>query len=161
MTNVFRPWGEIDWLLPRINLDKWSLLGSLSFEQRCICTSKYLVDNGVLDNIRLIKVVDPPSEHTESIQQKLDKNEAEFDGFIEDVSNSVSSSPLLAKNIDIVNLAQNFFTEENGNLIIDVSSLPKRYFFPFIKLALSNADIKNLIITYSKPLKYTSDQFVR
>jgi hypothetical protein len=36
-------------------------------------------------------------------------------------------------------------------VILDVTCLPKRYFFFFIKLLLRNADIKNVLIAYTQP----------
>jgi hypothetical protein len=45
----------------------------------------------------------------------------------------------------------------DGNIVIDISTFPKRFFFPLVKRLL-NAGLKNLIVTYTSPLQYCKDE---
>ena len=62
---------------------------------------------------------------------------------------------LLFEPIDhLVRNVDSFLQASKGNVIIDISSLPKRFFFPMIKRALQTPRIKNLLVCYTIPRTY-------
>jgi hypothetical protein len=50
----------------------------------------------------------------------------------------------------------NFLKNSCHNIILDISTFPKKFFFPITKLLLQNTNIENLIVTYSIPHKYAT-----
>ncbi len=46
------------------------------------------------------------------------------------------------------------------NVILDVSSLPKRVFFPVVKRLLQSRDVRNLVAVYTIPDKYSEEELV-
>jgi hypothetical protein len=56
----------------------------------------------------------------------------------------------------IVEAADGFAADAGQNVIVDISSLPKRFFFPMIRRLLRAQSIKNLIATYAVPDHYST-----
>src|SRR6185312_11870658 len=44
-----------------------------------------------------------------------------------------------------------------SHILLDVSSFPKRFFFPFVKRLLSNQNIESLVVTYTIPQAYSAE----
>ncbi|MEP1779753.1 hypothetical protein [Reichenbachiella sp.] len=104
-----------------------------------------------------IKIMDPTSELTEKLSEKLENIEKEYQRIVKN-SKSVTDLDLLSSNNNIVEEFNDFTIETNGNFIIDASCFPKRFFFPFVKLALYDSRIKNLLITYGTPISYARNE---
>ncbi len=43
------------------------------------------------------------------------------------------------------------------DIILDVSSMPKRFFFPILKTLFNSGHIRNLVVTYAVPKSYTKN----
>ena len=50
-----------------------------------------------------------------------------------------------------------FIAGAGAHVILDISSLPKRFFFPICKLLLRSNTIRTLIVTYTAPIRYSSE----
>jgi hypothetical protein len=61
---------------------------------------------------------------------------------------------LFARDAAIVALADAFGEASGPNAIIDISCLPKRFFFPCLHRLLNNPKIANLVATYTVPERY-------
>lgn len=152
----FRPWGQIEWILPKLPKVKWDLLSCLSTEDRFDATMLVLKQNDLLYNTLFLKIIDPPSKDSLTLQSKLDvngdklRNEPNFTYEIED-------HKLLEPYNLIVESVTTFIKKSSGNIIFDISTFPKRFFFPIVRVLLKS-NLTNLIVTYSTPEHYCKNE---
>ena len=154
---TFRPSGDASWLLPKLAIDDWLVIGSISSEDRCLSILHHFSKDNSLVLASFLNIKDPGNtlfEYEDQSTKLREQNAAQFvkmtkgKGKITDFG--LLDSPLLIKNFAISTLEDN-----HKNIILDTSSLPKRFFFPLIKLFLRSDQVKNLIVTYSIPEKYS------
>lgn len=153
MAVAYRPWGLLPWLLQRGPQRRWSLLACLGTEERSITAFRTLASAAQLRNALLVRVNDPPSRHTARSQQKLTDRAAEV-AAIAFSTTVINDLDLLTSHQDILNMADSFFAASGESVVLDVSSFPKRFFFPFLKLLLKRPSIKDLVVTYTIPSSY-------
>ena len=146
LSNIFRPWGHIDWLLPKVKKKHWNVLGCLSTEERCIGVLNSLPKN--IDGLYL-EILDPESEYLQRAKEKRADNKV----FIPERIN-IQSYNLLVSPRTIKKVITEYIAKYGENIIFDISSFPKRYFFPICKLLVQSDNIENLIITYTIPKGY-------
>lgn len=154
--NYFRPWGELEWLLPKINVNSWDLISCLSTEDRFIAALSILSEKTNLKKALFFKIFDPPSKDQSNIELRLESNKNIVETYSH-IPSIIEDHTLLEPYKKIVDSVSNFLKETDGNIILDISTLPKRFFFPILKL-LIKAKPKNLIVTYSSPKKYCNDE---
>jgi len=153
--NHFRPWGELGWLLPKLPKVKWDLLSCLSTEDRFASTLTILQNKAEINSSLFLKIIDPPSKDSEAIKSKIDANEA----ILKNISPQcqIEQHELLEPYKKIVDRTNEFIAGSTKNIILDISTFPKRFFFPIVKL-LIKANLNNLIIAYSTPKQYCSNE---
>lgn len=156
-----RPWGPADWLLRRLPPSSQAprLLGALAAEERC-CSAPLLAHRAGIQRVHLLRVVDPPSPHSQGAAARADERRR----FLGDQGVPFTSRevPLLASDDEI---AAAFFELIDGpksskvELWLDVTALPKRFFFLYLKLAVNNPRVRRLLAMYSQPAPggYTSE----
>lgn len=150
----YRPWGMLPWLLNRLSAKKWDLLGALATGDRSLATWKYLKQKSFLKHLELLQIEDLPSPFWGS--EATDRVSARRDEFIREGGDPafVSSYNILEPAGVINDIANNFINKSADNIIIDISSLPKRYFFPLIKVVLDKSASANIIVCYTRPLSH-------
>lgn len=146
----FRPWGELAWLLNKLNKQNFDLIGCLSTELRCTESFRLLVSLNQLGRCQFLEITDPINSelHDElRIESRLK---------IKTIGAPISfeNHSLLEPAGDIFNFVQRFIDSSDGNIILDISSYPKRFFFAMTKLLARNNKVKNLVITYTVPEQY-------
>lgn len=151
----FHPWGQFQWLLNVVKKKDWSLLGCISTEERCLSVLEYLNNASIssLNNLFLL-IKDPPSNYSDIITKVIHKRVNEYDKLVSLRNRNIITTNLFALSNDIVEHYKNFINIAGENIILDISSFPKRFFFPFVKLLLTNDEIRNLIVTYTTAKKY-------
>lgn len=151
-----RPWGRTEWLFNKLpTLTNWSFLSCLSTEERCLTSFRILSNLGIIQCASFFKIIDPPSNYSNQANTLISKNLIEL--------NNLTTKIILHKDFELfdpVHLYIDYFEKfiANGppNLAIDISTFPKRFFFPLLKIAFNNKRIENLIITYTIPKSYSS-----
>ncbi len=58
---------------------------------------------------------------------------------------------------EIIQLVEDVVTNSFGNIILDMTCLPKRFFFPACRLLLQSSEVRTLIVTYATPIRYSHD----
>lgn len=150
---IYRPWGNLDWLLGKIPARKWDYLGCLSTEIRCLTTVSFLNDNKLLGNATLFEIIDPTDTSTHKSLRNDNRVIIEKLGAKIAIENHLLLEPL---NL-IVESLREFLKNSNGSVILDISCFPKRFFFPIVKFIIRDYELNDLIITYTSPNSYSSD----
>ena len=149
----FRPWGSLGWVLDRLPVTKWSVLGCLGTEERCLGLWEVICGRGAQDVGLFVDVADPESRFTPVARAIKERRAARLRA-IQWPSLGVEPTNLLTRDSDIVRLATQFSQSGKPNVILDISCFPKRFFFPFVRLMLASAEIENLLVTYTVPAGY-------
>lgn len=152
---VYRPSGHIDWILDRCPSIEWSFLGCFGTEERSLAALRRLWARRKPSHSWLLKITDLPSRFSSLVQTRYDERLAQLQSFGGDES-LIAEHSLLESHNDIVSIAE-MVCSLSSNVILDISSLPKRFFFPLLRLFIIRQDrIKNLIVTYTVPREYAA-----
>jgi len=153
---TYRPWGPLEWVLSLSTQKQWSFVGAIGAEERSIACWKYAKSLGILSGELLAQIKDVDSDkYRQRIADALDMRRNEF----------ISSGGTLhfIENIDLMSelfqiLAFARKSEQSSNaVILDVTSYPKRFFFPILRTLLNSQNVQNLIVTYTSPGNYPPD----
>ncbi len=152
LTGKFRPWGDLKWIMKKMDDRDWFFIGCVSTEDRCVSAFRTLHNHGWIKKSIFWEIIDPvtESEHT----RKRGLNRAGVIAVDNDVTNHIYSADLMLQDGLLHEAINQFLSDAPPNLIIDISCLPKRFFFPLIKIAMQYTGINNLLIVYSKPTYY-------
>jgi hypothetical protein len=107
----------------------------------------------------MLKVLDPPSAlYSSQVETLLRLRENAYitsGGAVGDIE----THSLIESHDAIVQAVDRFLTRSGSNVILDVTSLPKRFFFPILRLLLkAEGRVTNLLVTYTVPERYTQDK---
>jgi len=153
----FRPWGQLDWVVPRIPNCNWSFIGNVSPEDRCLAAWHVLSSLAPSSTGEFMQVIDPPSRYSSAIEKKCHALALRL--YTMGLRHSdIKPVPLLARSEELVKTVNAFIASASTDVICDISTFPKRFFFPAIKLLLSSDSIHNLVVTYTLPDSYSAQQ---
>ncbi len=154
---TYRPWGLLDWALNLTKPLRWSFIGALGTEERSLAAWRWLGQLAGVSQCRLLEIRDFPSRYTSLSRRLIDVREKEFEndgGNLKDITRSVD---LLSELHRVVSIASEVVARSDGSLMIDITSLPKRFFFPFLRYFEQDSQVRNLIVTYTSPARYSGD----
>jgi hypothetical protein len=129
-----------------------AVIGSLSFEERCVAGPDYLSREANLVGLPLLlHITDPtdafPDYSAEALRRTL-ANQARLKA--DGVEHSASSCRLLDAEDEMLNLLERWHSSTKAEITyLDISSLPKRFFCFFVKRLISDWRVENLIVTYT------------
>lgn len=152
----YRPWGPLDWTLSLSRDKDWLLMGALGTEDRCLGTLYRLNKIGVNHQTKLIRV--NPIPGTRHYSKTIESLENRLKQFIDHggSESDISDHELFERLCDTQHLADQM-ENQCTSVILDVSSLPKRFFFPILKKLKKSNKIQNLIVTYTSPQRYLAE----
>lgn len=155
--NDFRPWGDLTWTLDHLKTQQWAFAGAASMEDRCCAAMEVLQKRGVVGESLIFRIKDEDSRFFDEVERKTDINEANF-RHLGRVDTDFRYRNLLGRHGDVASDIVEFLSRKNNtNLIIDISSLPKKFFFLLIRKALEQPKtLQNVLITYTEPESYCS-----
>ena len=155
MTRNFRPWGLLTWLLPRLPSIEWSFLGGSSTEERSVAAWDALRSYVTIHHKQIISVVDPPSRYSALTKErcKLIKQQLRLRGV---ASHEIKDLDLFGRIDELVKLIELFKSSATENVIFDISALPKRFFFPILRLLIESQQFRNVLVTYTVPQSYAA-----
>ena len=67
---------------------------------------------------------------------------------------SVRGESILCREEALVEIARETLGACHENLVIDISAMPKRFFFPMLTLAIESNRFNNILVTYTTPERY-------
>lgn len=150
-----RPWGPLEWLLNKLPTETrgkaFRVLGGVGSEERCKAIPALCAKRGY-SGIVLVNVVDPPSRFSAEIAQKTAAHVAEIEETLRGPL-MVTRADLLCGDEVIVGCLDAALggTSDPLELWLDISCLPKRFFFLLIKLAMRSPQVETLVVTYTQP----------
>lgn len=149
----YRPWGTLDWLLSKTNSVEWNLIGCVGTEERSLEVYNRLAVN--LNSSKLLKIIDDDFDYSQATRDILEAKLEQVANITGDSDpNNVENHKLLESHDEILSPTEDYISGKES-IILDVSSMPKRFFFPILKILFQSNDIKNLIVTYTVPQSYT------
>ncbi|MFN3818056.1 hypothetical protein [Blastomonas sp.] len=151
MPNTYRPWGPLQWVISQLPGDPWSLLGVLGTEDRCVAALNAL--NTGLNAKKFFKILDPHMSPASAFDERF----VEIQGRLEKeglLSSDICTVDLL-QDIDTIKEELDSFLQQAGHrVIIDITSMPKRWFFPITRFMLQYEDVSTIIFTYTSAEAY-------
>lgn len=148
------PWGSLRDIATTFLSDvDYAVLGCLSSEERCCAVPKWLYsfsDNCLA--VELLEIIDPSDaypDHSIEAKQMIEQNRQRLKDV--GVNFQSSESDLIAfedQLLEILNRCRG--PELSSTLILDITSLPKRYFCFFLKRMLKFSKFRNVIVTYTQ-----------
>ncbi|HHH9367206.1 hypothetical protein ACM8AQ_23065 [Pseudomonas aeruginosa] len=152
-----RPWGEIDWILPKVGARQWKGLFCASFEPRCTAVAEWLSDEENTQEHYCLKISDPDNRFTTEINKIIKTHEGKIAKSLTNRLEIIEAS-LLSEASVWNQIISNVASEPNSSILIDISSLPKRFFLFAIKRLLANQNVKDLVVCYTRPEGYKEGQ---
>ncbi len=158
MTFVYRPSGPFRWMLEKFSsISEWSLVGSISAEERSLAAISELSLIGKLDHLSCLRIEPSsgrkPNRFRSEIMRKLNTRQRETEGIV-GVGLLCTTVDLLCREEDLIRAIRDCLSPCGPNLVLDISSMPKRFFFPLIALAIRSGNFENILVSYSSPKSY-------
>lgn len=152
----YRPWGTLNWLMSKIDKVSWNLIGCLGTEDRSLGVYGQMFSS--LNSSKMLRILDEDfsySDETRAILENRARQAIEIAGGI-DLGN-IEDHSLLESHDNILTPVERYISGKQ-DIILDVSSMPKRFFFPILKVLFKSESIRNLVITYAVPESYTKEK---
>jgi hypothetical protein len=148
------PWGPLSWLGKKLptSSHRPCLIACVASEDRCIAVPSMAAK---FSSVLILKVTDPPSKHSAVIESKTMANLQK----IRDAGSTVGDPHQLGLLADDQSIADSLLeylssvvtVDSETDLWIDISCLPKRFFFLLVKLALAHRSVRTFVVTYTQP----------
>jgi hypothetical protein len=152
----FRPWGPLDWALSLSSPKQWHFLGVIGTEERSLCSWMELRRIGVSTSDTLAEIRDVDSEKYRDRNAKALQERRTVFGRAGGDLGHIHSFDLLDEQFKIDDFTQNAVSSK-FSVVLDITSMPKRFYFLMLKALVSNPNVKNLLATYTSPGSYASD----
>lgn len=152
MTDIYRPWGPVEWLLPRLPQRCWSLLGVHGTEERCTAAYEALAQTG-LTKARFLKIIDPAPTPRARFDEAFALRLAEL--------NKIGATSVQVHDVDLIadldtmeDVVNDFVGQAGKHIVLDITTMPKWWFFPVIRMLMNHPDVADLLVTYASAVRY-------
>lgn len=160
INGVLRPWGKPQWLLQMEALrnEQWLLIGALGTQDRCLAMLGHRTQSFNLAHAAFLEVSESQSTFQVESQKRRDQSRrrwnAETHGYSCELLSYDLLEPLIRLQKQVTQWTAGPFRK---SVILDVSCLPERYFFPMVRWLLSSDQVENLVVTCMSPERYTEE----
>lgn len=139
--------------MPKLGQANWDILGVVATEDRCEAILLEL-DAASRGMARFLRIEDPGIQTATT--QRLDAIETRImdRGVAEE---HIRRADLLADIDTIGEEVAAFLAISGPNVVLDITSMPKWWFFPAVRMILASDEVKNFIVTYASAVKYDDD----
>lgn len=149
---AYRPWGPTNWLLEKLGTPTYSVFGCLGPEKRSAASLGNLISRA--EAFTLVKLFDIEPIDAEAERSALDASEAAFQ---ETWGKSYfCAESRLDASLDDIDSTIEEAVSKSKDIILDISSMPKRWFFYIVRQLYLNAEVRNLICVYTSGSKYAA-----
>jgi hypothetical protein len=152
----YRPWGPVEWALSLSSTKSWQFVGVVGTEERSLSSWTYIRQLGLLAGQLLTEIHDVASDkYRNRIKQALDERRAELRRQGGNPS-AVLQFGLMSELFVILSLARR--AEALGpSVVLDITSFPKRFYFPILRTLMNSTAVKNVLVTYTSAATYAPD----
>lgn len=145
---MYRPWGWLDWALELSEPKRWKLYGCVGPEERSVSAPIAFRKRDILEKASLLRVIEPESPYAEEASECIQARERSCHNA--KVRPDVLELSLFAPMTELDDLCDN----ASGSVVLDISSMPKRFFFYLLKRFAQSRRVRDLLITYTLPAAY-------
>jgi hypothetical protein len=153
---IFRPWGLLDWALALTEPRSWLFVGAIGTEERCLAAWEWMRFLGKEQGHVFARIRDVTSRHSELAEERLQDRERRFREAGGNTSN-VTDFALLDELYRIEDFARSIEARQLP-VLFDITSLPKKFFFPILRTLYRSEAIADLAVTYTWPDSYEPTQ---
>ena len=152
----YRPWGPIDWALSLSSQKPWHFVGVIGTEERSLSSWEHMKCLGVLGTELFAEILDFDSEkYGERTRIALEERRAQFSQTGGNLA-TVEKMDLMAE-LFLINAFSRKAESAASSVILDITSFPKRFFFPILRMLASSPSVRDLLLTYTSPSSYAPD----
>jgi hypothetical protein len=153
---TYRPWGPIKWVLSLSDKKNWHFIGAIGTTERSLTCWSLLNGYNILQEYQLADIRDVESIKYRAIANKAFKTQLGIYLKGGGSDKAIKAFHLMEELYSIQHFAKTY-SEDATSIILDVTSLPKRFFFPILRTFLNSKTVKNIMITYTAASDYASD----
>ena len=145
---MFRPWGLLNWALSLAPKRSWKLIGNIGTEKRSLACIGSLARDRLLADSTLLRIKSPHSPYVDLAERRIDERISEYKGagLRDPFYDCELLGPITAIEPILASLPE--------SVILDITSLPKRYFFFLLKKLFRASEVRDLLVTYTIPRGY-------
>lgn len=148
----YRPWGPFRWVDAKLGHREWSLLGTSGTEDRCLAVLQSL-PQARRRRSRFLRIEDPEPHNNIVYQARLDLISERIAA--EGVPSGLVDRVNLLSDIDTIRECVDAFVAQSGpDIILDITAMPKWWFFPTLRMLLASQQVRNLVVTYASAQRY-------
>ena len=152
----YRPWGPVDWALSLSSQKPWRFVGAIGTEERSLTSWEHMKGLGVVGSEHFAEILDIDSEkYRERTRVALETRRARFAQLGGNAA-QVERMELMAE-LFLVNAFARRAEAAATSIVLDITSFPKRFFFPILRMLAGNPSVQNLLVTYTSPASYAPD----
>lgn len=158
MTLGLIPWGRVAWLLDRLSWPDCTIVGAIAPEERCTACYLDIAASGRPQTEFFFSIHDPV-EMVDTSAGELREQHVMVLSSAKGGDLLVHDSLLLVDD-DYIYDAAGQVSQLGERVFLDVSCMPKRYFFPLIRVLLEAGDVRDLVIGYAEPDAYGTGDLI-
>ena len=152
----YRPWGPVDWALSLSNQKQWRFIGAIGTEERSLTSWEHMKGLGVVASEHFAEILDVDSDkYRERTRIALEARRVQFTQHGGNVA-AVERMELMAE-LFLLNAFARRAESAATSVVLDITSFPKRFFFPILRMLTGNPNVQNLLVTYTSPASYAPD----
>lgn len=141
--NMFRPSGSLEWSLSCSNARQWHFLGAINSESRSFEAAKALCRLGVMVGNHILRVRWPASPYSDEGERRTNQN-------METYRKNCGQPNVLERNLlaPVPDFKMDALQPSTSAVILDITSMPKRFYFYYLKCLIQNPNVDDLLVTY-------------
>ncbi len=152
----YRPWGPVDWALSLSSQKPWRFVGAIGTEERSLTSWEHMKGLGVVASEHFAEIQDIDSDkYRDRTRVALEARRARFTHSGGSQA-QVERMELMAE-LFLVNAFARRAEAAATSIVLDITSFPKRFFFPILRMLAGNPGVQNLLVTYTSPASYAPD----
>lgn len=129
----------------------FAVLGCLSFEPRCRAAVEEIVRLGNSGLVLMVDIEGPADgfpDYRPQIRARIEKNKASMRA--NGVDFTEVRAELLASEDFLLNLVDLLIARASGQIVLDITCFPRRFFCLMVKRLLASNGVRSLIVTYGE-----------
>ena len=147
---ALRPWGSVEWLMrhtPFADMS-WFVIGNISPQDRSVALFRHCGVSFSPAKVTCFEIVDGPSAYDDECQKKRELNRRLCQQLVVAVPHEFHQVGLTDPMTPVKRLVQHW--TQSGvarNVMLDVSSMPERYFFPILRWLMESDHVENRLVS--------------